>query len=179
MMQLSEELTSTENRVSFARQAFNDQVMAYNTYKQSFPPMFFAPSFWACARCDLAGICRQRSHPSRAESIVLTSVYNLTFEMNFFESQDRVRKNTLHLVFLFSLAVVTLVIMTNLLVMMVFGYINSEQMKDVGALFGKWIGGYLPLSAQVSVSWYWRAVFTRSWPCRLVVRPLRRGWVEY
>ncbi len=45
MMQLSEELTSTENKVSFARQAFNDQVMAYNTYKQSFPPVFFAPTF--------------------------------------------------------------------------------------------------------------------------------------
>ncbi len=45
MMQLSEELTSTENRVSFARQAFNDQVMAYNTYKQSFPPVFFTSMF--------------------------------------------------------------------------------------------------------------------------------------
>ena len=45
MLQLSEELTSTENKVSFARQAFNDQVMAYNTYKQSFPPAFFAPMF--------------------------------------------------------------------------------------------------------------------------------------
>lgn len=45
MAQLSEELTSTENKVSFARQAFNDQVMAYNTYKQSFPPVFFAPMF--------------------------------------------------------------------------------------------------------------------------------------
>lgn len=45
MMQLSEELTSTENKVSFARQAFNDQVLAYNTYKQSFPPVFFAPMF--------------------------------------------------------------------------------------------------------------------------------------
>lgn len=45
MMQLSEELTSTENKVSFSRQAFNDQVMAYNTYKQSFPPVFFAPMF--------------------------------------------------------------------------------------------------------------------------------------
>ena len=45
MMQLSEELTSTENKVSFARQAFNDQVMAYNTYRQSFPPVFFAPMF--------------------------------------------------------------------------------------------------------------------------------------
>lgn len=45
MMQLSEELTSTENKVSFARQAFNDQVMAYNTYRQSFPPVFLAPMF--------------------------------------------------------------------------------------------------------------------------------------
>jgi len=45
MMQLSEELTSTENKVAFSRQAFNDQVMAYNTYKQSFPPVVFAPMF--------------------------------------------------------------------------------------------------------------------------------------
>ncbi|NQV99031.1 MAG: LemA family protein [Rhodospirillales bacterium] len=45
MMQLSEELTSTENKVSFARQAFNDQVMAYNIYKQSFPPVAFASLF--------------------------------------------------------------------------------------------------------------------------------------
>jgi len=45
MMQISEELTSTENKVSFARQAFNDAVTSYNTYKQSFPPMFFAASF--------------------------------------------------------------------------------------------------------------------------------------
>ncbi|MDA0230364.1 MAG: LemA family protein [Proteobacteria bacterium] len=45
MMQLSEELTSTENKVSFARQALNDQVLAYNNYKQSFPPMLFAAWF--------------------------------------------------------------------------------------------------------------------------------------
>ncbi len=45
MMQLSEELTSTENKVSFARQAFNDGVMAYNTYKQGFPPVIFATRF--------------------------------------------------------------------------------------------------------------------------------------
>jgi len=45
MMQLSEELTATENKVSFARQAFNDAVTAYNDYKQSFPPVIFAPAF--------------------------------------------------------------------------------------------------------------------------------------
>ncbi len=41
--------------------------------------------------------------------------------MNFFEAQDRVRRNTAKLVFLFVLAVVALVIMTNLLVMMTLG----------------------------------------------------------
>lgn len=45
MMQLSEELVTTENRISFARQAFNDSVMEYNSFKQSFPPMLFAASF--------------------------------------------------------------------------------------------------------------------------------------
>ncbi|GMR18574.1 MAG: M48 family metallopeptidase [Gammaproteobacteria bacterium] len=54
--------------------------------------------------------------------------------MNFFESQDRVRKNTVQLVFLFTLAVVTLIIMTNLLIMGVFGYINSQQIQDGEAL---------------------------------------------
>ena len=37
MMQLSEELTSTENKVAFARQAFNDSVMAYNNKRETFP----------------------------------------------------------------------------------------------------------------------------------------------
>lgn len=42
MMQLSEELTTTENKVAFARQAFNDAVMALNTAIQSFPAVVFA-----------------------------------------------------------------------------------------------------------------------------------------
>jgi LemA protein len=45
MKQLSEELTSTENRISFSRQAFNDQVMGYNTYRQSFPQIVLAGTF--------------------------------------------------------------------------------------------------------------------------------------
>ncbi len=42
MSNLTEELTSTENKVSFARQAFNDAVTSYNTYKQTFPPIIVA-----------------------------------------------------------------------------------------------------------------------------------------
>ena len=45
MQQLTEELTSTENKVSFARQAFNDAVTAYNTYRQSVPAVLFAATF--------------------------------------------------------------------------------------------------------------------------------------
>ena len=45
MQQLSEEITTTENRISFARQGYNDAVMAFNTYRQSFPPVFFAAKF--------------------------------------------------------------------------------------------------------------------------------------
>jgi LemA protein len=45
MAQLSEEITSTENKVSFARQAYNDAVTEYNTYRQTFPPVIFAGLF--------------------------------------------------------------------------------------------------------------------------------------
>jgi LemA protein len=45
MMQLSEELTSTENKVAFARQAFNDSVMSYNTTREVFPNNIVANAF--------------------------------------------------------------------------------------------------------------------------------------
>jgi LemA protein len=45
MMQLSEELTSTENRVAFARQAFNDAVMHYNNRRETFPASLIAGMF--------------------------------------------------------------------------------------------------------------------------------------
>ena len=45
MMQLSEELTSTENRVAFARQAYNDSVMGYNNRREVFPSSLIAGMF--------------------------------------------------------------------------------------------------------------------------------------
>jgi len=42
MMQLQEELSSTENKVGFARQAFNDAVMDYNIYRETFPNVVVA-----------------------------------------------------------------------------------------------------------------------------------------
>ena len=45
MLSLQEELSSTENKVAFARQAFNDSVMEYNTRRESFPANIFAGMF--------------------------------------------------------------------------------------------------------------------------------------
>ena len=45
MMQLTEELTSTENKISFARQAYNDSVMTYNTDREVFPSNLIAGTF--------------------------------------------------------------------------------------------------------------------------------------
>ncbi len=45
MMQLTEELTSTENKIAFARQAYNDSVMGYNTARETFPNVVFAGMF--------------------------------------------------------------------------------------------------------------------------------------
>ena len=45
MIRLHEEITTTENKVSFARQSYNDCVMSYNTYRQSFPQNIVAGSF--------------------------------------------------------------------------------------------------------------------------------------
>ncbi len=45
MATLQEELSSTENRIAFARQGFNDQVTDYNTYREGFPALVFAGMF--------------------------------------------------------------------------------------------------------------------------------------
>jgi LemA protein len=45
MLQLQEELSSTENKIAFARQAFNDAVMNYNTAREKFPNIIFANTF--------------------------------------------------------------------------------------------------------------------------------------
>jgi len=53
MQQLTEELTSTENKVSFARQSYNDSATAYNTYRQTFPPVIFAGMFGHSSDAEL------------------------------------------------------------------------------------------------------------------------------
>ncbi|MCD6061999.1 MAG: LemA family protein [Moraxellaceae bacterium] len=58
MQQLMEELASTENRVGFARQAFNDAVMEYNVLREQFPNFFVAGAFGfpAAAQLEIANV---------------------------------------------------------------------------------------------------------------------------
>lgn len=65
MMQLTEELTSTENRVAFARQAFNDSVMAYNNRREVFPSSLIAGVF-AFAPAALLEIPAEQQEQVRA-----------------------------------------------------------------------------------------------------------------
>ena len=53
MAQLTEELSSTENRIAFARQAYNDAVMTYNNARETFPGMLVAGSFAAAQLWEL------------------------------------------------------------------------------------------------------------------------------
>lgn len=56
MAQLMEELSSTENRIGFARQAFNDAVMNYNTYREQFPQNFIGGLFGQFSEAKLLQI---------------------------------------------------------------------------------------------------------------------------
>lgn len=64
MMQLSEQLTSTENKVAFARQAYNDSVMAYNNRREVFPSSLIAGAFGFAAAALL-----EITRPERREAV--------------------------------------------------------------------------------------------------------------
>jgi LemA protein len=68
MMQLSEELASTENRVAFARQAFNDAVMAYNNRREAFPGNIVAGTFNFQQAAQL-GIAAEEAHKREAPKV--------------------------------------------------------------------------------------------------------------
>ena len=67
MMQLTEELTSTENKVSFARQAYNDSVMIYNTTRETFPNVIFAGMFGFLAGAALPDRGRRRARGAQGQ----------------------------------------------------------------------------------------------------------------
>jgi len=69
MMQLSEELSSTENRVSFARQAYNDMVMDYNNRCESFPSNIIAGMFKFALASSLEIPAEQREQVRQAPKV--------------------------------------------------------------------------------------------------------------
>ena len=105
MMQLTETLESTENKVAFARQTFNDQIMAYNTYRSSFRPCSLQPIRAHQGSCA-PRVRRQCADPSGPEGKLLT------YPHGFFEA-GRGAAKTAWLVVLFLGAVLSLIVLTN------------------------------------------------------------------
>ncbi|WP_395787459.1 LemA family protein [Aquimonas sp.] len=68
MAQLTEELASTENRVAFARQAFNDAVMSFNNRREVFPSSFIANAF-NFQQAALLGIAADEAHKREAPKV--------------------------------------------------------------------------------------------------------------
>ena len=86
MMQVSEELTSTENKVAFSRQAYNDSVMGYNVYKQSFPNNIVAGMFGHALDATLLEF----------EDSAIDEIARLSFEVN--EQVENIGARRLHTV---------------------------------------------------------------------------------
>ena len=123
MMQLSEELTSTENKIAFARQAYNDSVMSYNNRREVFPSSVVAGMFNFVPAALL-----EITEPAKREAPKVLL-------LNFFERQDSARRQSKRLIVLFGLAVFAIVAAVDLVVLFVFGA-SGEDGSVAGLLFG-------------------------------------------
>jgi len=69
---LTEELTSTENKIAFARQAYNDWVTNYNTYRESFPQIAFAGMFGHSQRANTLDFADQLQIHAAPQAVLVT-----------------------------------------------------------------------------------------------------------
>ena len=127
MMQVSEELRSTENKVAFARQAFNDTVTLYNTYKQRFPAVMNRRDVRSRQGRDAARV-RQRGDRRSAKRVGSSSqgVPRGPMATDFFQRQDTARRSTVRLVILFGLAVLAIMASIEVLLAGAMGYLGRD-----------------------------------------------------
>ena len=123
MAQLTEELTSTENKIAFARQAYNDSVMTYNTKREGFPDNIIAGMF----NFNEAQLTRSPKRPNARRWSVLSEADAGQTETDLgrmppllqvltpaihpnglFDAQEQARKHTVKVVILFALAVLAI-----------------------------------------------------------------------
>ncbi len=133
MLALQEELTTTENRIAFARQAYNDAVMLYNNQRQVFPRNLVAGSL----DFDAARAVRDRGSAGTASPAGLLLTTPRPYTVNFFERQAHVRRMSTRLVFLFVVAVIAIVVVIDLVVLFAFdrrGHMTGSQV--LGLIIG-------------------------------------------
>jgi hypothetical protein len=115
MLSLMEELTSTENKVSFARQAYNDSVMAYNTQREVFPSSIIASTFQFTA----AELFVIEAGTTRADE-GFVRVKRGGRAHGFFRTSGQARKNTKVLVVYFVIAVACIIASVYLASLLIF-----------------------------------------------------------
>ena len=103
MMAIQEELSATENKIAFARQAYNDSVMEYNTQREVFPTSVIAGMF----NFQEANLFENRR---AARSGSPQGLLHLSAAMDFFDRQDHARRQTRRLVVMFVLAVAVIIV---------------------------------------------------------------------
>ena len=113
MQQLQEELTSTENKVAFARQAFNDAVLSYNNACQNFPGNLIANNF-GFKTAEYLEI-EQRREARGTEGVVQLTAAALDI-VDFFARQEQSRRTSRALVGVFLLAFILVALATTVVV---------------------------------------------------------------
>ena len=102
MLQLQEELTSTENKVAFARQAFNDAVLSYNNACENFPGNLIAEQLSASSPPNISRSSNPRNAPCRKSR---STERPLRAAVDFFARQEQSRRTSRMLVGAFMLVV--------------------------------------------------------------------------
>ena len=109
MLALQEELSATENKIAFARQAYNDSVMAYNTQREVFPTRDHRLDVQLPRGAPLRDRAARRAGSAQG-------FLHLVMATDFFDRQDHARRQTRWLLVMFALAVVVIILAIYLVV---------------------------------------------------------------
>ena len=131
MLDLQEELTTTENRIAFARQAYNDAVMEYNTRRQVFPSSLIAGAFGVPPG---RAVRARRPAAARDPAGLLLTLLARGAAVNFFERQRQVRRMSTRLVILFVVAVIGIIAAVDLAAALAFSRSADTPGQLVGIL---------------------------------------------
>jgi hypothetical protein len=146
MLALQEELASTENKVAFARQAFNDAVLSYNNSCQSFPSNLIANNF----SFKQAGFLEIESQEKRAVEKSRSADRARPLRGGLLRAPEATRRTSRVLVGLFLLSFAIVAIATTAVVTIALRFYGNELVLGT-ATWGDWVAGHFGLVAAIAL----------------------------